>query len=255
GFHYLTPDTGALFFASTLLAMVLVALDAPAASREAKREGFTSAGLVGLWLAVALSLAVGAALLGVLVADRAMAKGLELAQAGAPAARTAGEFDRAQAAAPWDPMFLWAEGHAALLQLQGPEGDDDAFESGTRAFDAAEALSPHDTRLAREHADLVLAAALARNDQPLSEDALGRYDALMALDPNNASVWIGRASAKAGMGRWADAVADYERVVSLVPDSIAGWGSLAVAYEQVGREQDAIKARSTAEELQRDSAQ
>lgn len=248
GFHYLTPDTGALFFTSALLATVFVAPDAPAASPATKRDG---AGALGLWLAVGLSLVVGTALLGVLVADRGMAKGLELAQAGAPTTRTAGEFERAQAAAPWDPMFLWAEGHAALVQLQGPAGHNDVFESGIGAFEAAEALSPHDTRLQREHADLVLAAALARNDQALAEDAEARYDALMALDPYNGSLWIGRASARAGMGRWEGAVADYEQAVTLVPDSIPGWGSLAIAYEQVGREQDAVKARGTAEELQR----
>ncbi|MDP2232761.1 MAG: hypothetical protein Q8K89_03925, partial [Actinomycetota bacterium] len=152
--------------------------------------------------------------------------------------------------APWDPMFLWAEGHAALLQLQGPAGYNDVFESGIGAFEAAEALSPHDTRLQREHADLVLAEALAQNDQALFEGAHGRYDALMALDPNNGSLWIGRASALAGMDRWEDAVVDYERAVALVPGSIPGWASLAIAYEQVGRYQDAAKAQSTAEELQ-----
>ncbi|MCG2806745.1 MAG: O-antigen ligase family protein [Coriobacteriia bacterium] len=250
GFHYLTPDTGVLFFTSALLATLFVAPDAPAASPATKRDGFARGGTLGLWLAVGLSLAVGAALLGVLAADRAMAEGLELAQAGASTTRTADEFDRAQAAAPWDPMFLWAEGHAALLQLQGPKGDPDVYESGIRAFEAAEALSPHDTRLQREHADLVLAAGLVRNDQALFEEARGRYGALMTLDPNNGSLWIGRGSALAGMGRWEDAVVDYERAVALVPDSIPGWGSLAIAYEQVGREHDAAKAQSTAEELQ-----
>ncbi len=247
-FHFLTLDTGALFFSSALLLTWLTAPKLSAAPSSAS-EPVPMTALIGLWVGAGLSLILGFALVGVLVGDWAIARGFAKVDANSSTQSIAEEFARARSAAPWDAVFRSAEGRAMLLHLQSGAGGTEAYESGARALVAAEALTPHDTRLFAEHADLVLAAALAQKDPALFEDAYGRYDALVKRDPYNGPLWIGRGSSSAGMDRWEDAVADYEKGVALASGSIVGWSNLAVAYGQVGRVQDAADAKRTAEEL------
>jgi len=251
-FHFLTLDTGALFMTNALLLARITGPQPPPAS---SRESYSTAILIGFWVAAGLSLLMGCALVGVSLGDRAIARGFAKVDAGAPTGSIAEEFADAQSVAPWEAVFWSAEGHAMLVHLQSGAGDAEAYELGTRAMATAEGLTPHDTRLLGEHADLVLAAALAQKDETLFKDAYGRYDALIKRDPYNGPLWIGRGSSSAGMGRWEDAVADYERGVALTGRSVVGWSNLAVAYEQVGRAEEAAEARRTAEELGAGSAQ
>jgi len=245
-FHFLTLDTGSLVFTSAFL---LTGATARPAASSLSKDPISTPSLVGFWALAGLSVLIGLALVGVVLSDRATARGFAKVDAKLPTASIAQEFARAQSTAPWDAVFWAAEGHAMLLHLQSGAGGAEAYELGTRATTAAEARTPHDTRLRGEHADLVLAAALAQKDVSLFEDAYGRYDVLIELDPYNAPLWIGRGSSSAGMGRWEDAVADYEKGVALASRYALGWSNLAVAYEQVGRAAEAVEARRTAEEL------
>lgn len=258
-FHFLTLDTGALFFGSAVLVGALAAPAAagtvPQPGRQLTRREPQAARPIARYVAPAWWAAVGLAGLlvvgsaGALAADRVMGGATALLGRGGSPEQVSERFESAAALAPWDPSFDWAHGHAMVQALERGAADRAAFDRGIRAMESAGKRLPHDTRLLAERADLVLAGGLAFGDGALFDEAYERYDALLQDDPYNGPLWIGRGSASAGLARWNDAVADYEHGVELAARSLTGWSNLAVAYERVGRAQDAARARAQAEAL------
>lgn len=247
-FHFLTLDTGALFFASAVLVGSLAGPAAEGSGHQGTRTPGRYAA-AAWWLAVGLAGLIVLASAGGLAADRVMGGATALLGRG-PSDEISQRFERAAELAPWDPSFAWAHGHAMVQVLEQGTGDRAAYERGVAALASAERRLPHDRRLLAERADLVLAGALAFGDRALFDEAYERYDSLIANDPYNGPLWIGRGSASAGLGRWSDAVADYEYGVELAARSITGWSNLAVAYERVGRGDEGARARRQAEMLQ-----
>lgn len=254
-FHFLTLDTGPLFFCVAGIVMFATSASAhtagmrvSVASGKAGRRGPIGRGpvvSVALWAAAGIALTASVLGGALIAADRAIGRGMALAESGAPWTEVAAPFRAARRYAPWEPAAPWAEGRAAVGLLQR-RTDEAALAEGRVALEVASKRLRHETRLEADHADLVLAAGLAMREEGLFAEALDRYDTLISKDPNNGVLWIGRGSALAGLGRWQEAVTAYERGTGLAQRSIPGWLNLAVAYEQSGRDADARSARERA---------
>lgn len=262
-FHFLTLDTGALYFA--VIAVVAARSNDPPAPqphgwkrRTPSEPSLETAGQpLARWLPgsaiVSVTLLACMASLGLLVADGAVAAGFEAVHRRSAWAEVEASLLKARRVAPWEPAFEWAVGQAARESLQGGF-DPQALSAGERAMLEARRRTPLDVRAALQHADLVLTAALRTGDRDQFRRALGLYRSACAEDPHSALPWIGMGSASAGLGDLDTAIAHYRKAIDLAPRAEEAWSNLGVVCEAAGLAADARKARTIARSIRRGQA-
>ncbi len=66
------------------------------------------------------------------------------------------------------------------------------------------------------------------------DDAIGKYQEAVDLDPNFADAWEGLSMAYADKEMWAEAIAAAKKVVELTPDEQLGFTNLSRIYQRSG---------------------
>lgn len=238
-FHFVTLDTAPLLAAIVALAL---ARRAPHAASTPTRAD-TAARVAATALAAALALAAVLAG-GLVLADRDLARGYSLMEAGLPWAEARARFAAATRLAPWEPAMGWALGRAATQAL--PDADGVALTDAARAMRSTSTALPLDPLVAAQHADVYLFAGLSRRDPAKLEEALPLIERSIALDPQNGYRWAARGTALAGLGRLDEAISALEQAVLFAPGDTAAWAALATLYEQTGQVEKAATARHRA---------
>ncbi|MDX3510339.1 tetratricopeptide repeat protein [Streptomyces caniscabiei] len=120
----------------------------------------------------------------------------------------------------------WAE---ALTQAGQDAADEDAERWGRELLGALERGGVHDALGAlllragldaRREARARTLRGRALHREGAHERAVTEYDRALALDPDSATAWQGRAVARAHTGDYAGAVADLDRADALAPDDV-----------------------------------
>ncbi|MEV6379801.1 tetratricopeptide repeat protein [Streptomyces sp. NPDC051773] len=120
----------------------------------------------------------------------------------------------------------WAE---ALTQAGQDAADEDAERWGRELLGALERGGVHDALGAlllragldvRREARARTLRGRALHREGAHERAVAEYDRALALDPDSATAWQGRAVARAHTGDYAGAVADLDRADALAPDDV-----------------------------------
>ena len=232
-FHYVTMDTG------PLLALVLAGIvDAESRLREgaAAEEPIGSAPVATVrWTSAALAcvyLLVSFAALGLVGADRADQRAVDLASMGAPWRIVSAELSRGEQLAPWEAQVIRARGTVAT-QVLVKRFDPVAAADGMKAFDAALAMTPDDAVLAAERANLLLAAGVAGRDPTLLRESADAFGSAARMDPNTGVSIVGRATALLALGNTVQAITELRRGLALSPRYAYGWRSLERAYTKV----------------------
>ena len=247
-FHFTTLDTAPLLAVLVALALGSAARVVSPARAPSPSARAVAAARVTSWALVAV-LTVGALLAGGLViADRRIAHGYALVDAGAPWAESQAAFTAATRFAPWEPATQWALGRGAT-QAMSARGDLSAFEDSVRALESASARLPLDPLVVAQTADAYLVAGVATRDATKLTAALPFVERAIALDPENGYRWAAKGTALAGLGEADAATAAFERAVRYAPDNAQAWASLGKLYEQKGLSAKAAEAQARADEL------
>ena len=242
-FHFATLDTAPL-----LAALIALALGrrAPAADETTSRAVRAARVLSGA-LAGILALAVVAAG-GLVFADRRIARGFALVDAGQPWATSRAAFVSAARFAPWEPAAQWALGRGGT-QAMSVRGDLSAFDDAARSLESARARLPLDPLVVAQNADAYLVAGVATHDPARLRLAIPLLDRAIDLDPQNGYRWAAKGTALAGLGDTQGALSAFERAVLYSPNDVQAWASLGKLYARIGLSTKASEAQRRADEL------
>jgi len=86
-------------------------------------------------------------------------------------------------------------------------------------------------------------------DQGEYEEAIGKYDQAIALEPNLAMAWVGKGLAHNGLEEYSDALDAFEMAISISPGYAKAWYGKGVALYGLGQYEDSIAAFDRALEI------
>jgi len=75
------------------------------------------------------------------------------------------------------------------------------------------------------------------------------YDRVLAINPDCAEAWYGRAGALSGLRHYQEAVASYDNALALAPNNANAWNNRGFALRYLGRLQEAQESFKKAREL------
>lgn len=253
--HFLTLDTGAVFFAAIAIGGVAWVDDREAHVAGPREFAGTSPRLLMATRVVVVSLAVIFAFMSVLalgtsLSDRALSQAFALERSGAGWTQVQEPLDAAQRLTPLDATFVWAAGRVSFDRTSRGR-DPEAFASGRVSYERAIQSVAIDPRILTEAGDFLLNEALAVREQRLFEEARGYYVRATELEPEGPAAWLGLGAAYAGLGDWDMAAKAGTRATELAPRNVSAWNNLAIYLEQAGDLTGAQEAKARAEEYSR----
>ncbi len=235
-FHYVTMDTGVLFW---LLLVLGVTRTAPEPQRARSEPAAGRARHIATAALAAAALPFVVATLttaGLVLADMRVTTGNRLLAAGGVWDAAASEYRAAESLAPWEPAMARARGRAAMRVLRTRDARR-AVADGLAAYDVVIRSEPQDWSAKAEKADLLVAAGMVTRDKRRIAEALRLARWLAAFDPNNGIPYVTLGDALQASGRMDEAISAYRAACRLAPNWYTAWDTLEAAYKTIGEDE------------------